>query len=252
MIFSNSANQVQPFRLIELPFDYHLFKLDEWCALSNTSFDYHYYKHHQTYLSNLNNLLAKTDKYAGMNLEEIVSHSYKSQDLATFNNAAQVWNHNFFWHSITPNTSEQLVSLLGHEGAAAHSSVDDDAYLESARAMAQDLISYFGSLANFQEQFKAAALAQFGSGWVWLMEKIRVAGGEDRQKKEFVIVKTSNAFNPITLSIDLSADANSDHYVLCPLLCCDVWEHAYYIDYYNNRGAFLDSFFKVMRLNFNF
>lgn len=169
-------------------------------TISAETIEYHYGKHHQTYVDNLNKLTAGTE-FADMPLEDIVRKSSGP----IFNNSAQVWNHTFFWNCLTP------------QGGAAPTGTVGDA-----------INKQFGSFDKFKEQFTQAAVTQFGSGWAWLVRK---ADGS------LAIVQTSNAANPMT---------NGDK----PLLTCDVWEHAYYIDYRNARAKFVENFWKLVNWDF--
>lgn len=203
MTYSEQANQINtPFILTELPFD----KKDFAPYFSVETFDYHHGKHHQAYVTNLNNLLATNKELNGKSLEDIIILSNTDKFLKTiFNNAAQVWNHSFFWHSIKPQGGGQPQGkLLEH------------------------INSVFNSYENFAKEFKAAAVEQFGSGWAWLV------CNEDRLQ----IIKTSNAETPIVMGMH-------------PLLACDVWEHAYYIDYRNKRADYIDVFLQNM-INWEF
>jgi len=165
--------------------------------MSANTFSFHHEKHHNTYVVNLNGLIDGTD-LAGKSLEEIVSATAGNPDKAgVFNNAAQVWNHTFFWHSMKPSGGGAPTGDLAAK-------IDAD----------------FGSFDAFKDAFKAAGATQFGSGWAWL-----VVG--DGGKLE--VVKTPNAETPLTQG-------------KTPLLTCDVWEHAYYLDYQNRRPDFLASF----------
>ena len=165
--------------------------------MSANTFDFHHGKHHNTYVVNLNGLLDGSD-LAGKSLEEIVMATAGDAGKAgMFNNAAQVWNHTFFWNSMKP-------------GGGGAPSGDLAAKIDEA----------FGSLDGFKDAFKQAGATQFGSGWAWL-----VVG--DGGKLE--VVKTPNAENPMTQG-------------KTPLLTCDVWEHAYYLDYQNRRPDFLAAF----------
>ncbi len=165
--------------------------------MSANTFDFHHGKHHNTYVVNLNKLL-EGSPLEGKSLEDIITATAGDASKAgMFNNAAQVWNHTFFWNSMSPN------------GGGAPSG-DLAAKIDDA----------FGSLDGFKEKFKEAGATQFGSGWAWL-----VVG--DGGKLE--IVKTPNAENPMTQG-------------KTPLLTCDVWEHAYYLDYQNRRPDFLAAF----------
>jgi len=164
--------------------------------ISANTIGFHYGKHHNTYVVNLNNLV-KDSPMADQSLEDIMKATAGDASKAgVFNNAAQVWNHTFYWNSMKPN------------GGGAPSG-DLAAKIDAA----------FGSLDKFKEEFKNAALTQFGSGWAWL-----VADGDSVK-----IVKTGNAACPLTDG-------------LTPLMTCDVWEHAYYLDFQNLRPAYVDAF----------
>ncbi len=194
MSICNLSNQnTFPFVLPSLPYgDTALEPI-----VSAKTFSFHHQKHHNTYIVNLNKLIDGTEM-AKHDLESIIKASFGHQDkLAIYNNAAQVWNHTFFWHSMTlPNTQ-----ILGGE---------------LLKRVERD----FGSISSFKEAFKTAGTSQFGSGWTWICENTEA---------KIVIVKTSNADSPITQGLN-------------PLLTCDVWEHAYYIDYQNKRLDFLAAF----------
>lgn len=168
--------------------------------ISAETLEYHYGKHHQAYVNNLNNLIVGTE-FEGKTLEEIIK---KSSD-GIFNNAAQVWNHTFYWHSLAPET------VNGPTGA-----------LEKA------LVSKFGSVEAFKEAFTKSATTLFGSGWTWLVKK---------SDGSLEIVNTGNAGCPIT---------NAQ----VPLLTCDVWEHAYYIDVRNARPKYLENFWHLVNWAF--
>jgi Fe-Mn family superoxide dismutase len=164
--------------------------------MSAQTFDFHHGRHHQAYVTNLNNLI-KGQPAESQSLEEIIKSSYKdTSKTGLFNNAAQVWNHTFFWNSMKP-----------HGGGA------------PSGAAAQAINGAFGSLDKFKEQFKAAGAGQFGSGWAWLVAD----GGQLK------IVATPNAVTPL-------AEGQT------AVLTCDVWEHAYYLDYQNRRPDFLQAF----------
>ena len=159
--------------------------------ISAETLDYHYGKHHQAYVTNLNNLIKGT-QLESADLETIVKNSQGGM----FNNAAQVWNHTFFWNSMKP-----------HGGGAPSGNL--------AAAITRDC----GGLDKFKEQFKATAVGQFGSGWAWLVS----------DKGALKIVGTPNAVTPL-------AEGQT------ALLTCDVWEHAYYLDYQNRRPDFVQAF----------
>jgi Fe-Mn family superoxide dismutase len=165
--------------------------------ISARTMGFHYGKHHQAYVDNLNKLVAGTPWAAGQSLEKVVLASAgKADQFAVFNNAAQAWNHAFFWTSMKPGGGGQ----------------------PSGRLM--DLIrKSFGGFDEFKKAFVTAAVAQFGSGWVWLVQD-----GETLK-----IVKTSNADTPVA-------------HGQTALLTCDVWEHSYYLDYQNRRNDFVLAF----------
>ncbi|MBF0300358.1 MAG: superoxide dismutase [Fe] [Oligoflexia bacterium] len=173
-------------------------------SISSETIDFHYGKHHQTYVDNLNKLIIGT-KFEEMNLESIV----KQSEGGIFNNAAQVWNHTFYWNSLSPH-SKNRPTLSGK--------------LESA------LNQTFGSFDAFKEKFNNTALATFGSGWTWLVK--------NNNSGQLEIISTSNAQTPLT---DNSKKA---------LLTCDVWEHAYYIDYRNSRAKYLENFWQIINFDF--
>jgi len=158
----------------------------------------HYGKHHHKYVDKLNGLVEGT-KYAGMTLPEIVRKAHgNANDRAVFNNAAQTWNHDFFWQSMTPKGGGRPTDAT----------------------LAIRLTNAFGDLDGFKKTFVDAATSQFGSGWAWLV--VQPDGS-------LTVEKTANAENP------LIGDAT-------PLITCDVWEHAYYLDYKNKRGDFVTAF----------
>ena len=161
--------------------------------MSAETFDYHYSKHHQAYVTNLNNLIKGTE-YDALDLEAIVK---KAPAGGIYNNAAQVWNHSFFWNCMTPN------------GGGAPSG-----------ALAAAIDAKWGSLDAFKAAFQASAVGNFGSGWTWLVKK--ADGSLD-------IVNMGAAGTPLTTGDQA-------------LLCVDVWEHAYYIDYRNLRPKFVETF----------
>ncbi len=159
--------------------------------LTEETLSFHYEKHHQTYMNNLKKLLEGKPE-ADKSLTEIVM----SSSGGLFNNAAQVWNHDFYWKSMKPNGGGEPTGAL-------------------ADAIKRD----FGNFQEFRTQFAAAAVGQFGSGWAWLVK--------DADKLK--IVTTGNAETPMTKGMTC-------------LITCDVWEHAYYIDYRNLRAKYLEVF----------
>jgi len=164
--------------------------------ISAETLGFHHGKHHQTYVNNLNNLVPGTE-YEGLSLEQIIM---KAPAGGVFNNAAQVWNHTFYWNCMSPDASAPGGALAG--------AID----------------SAFGSLDAFKEKFATSAATNFGSGWTWL---VRNAGGD------LEIVNTSNAGTPMT-------DGKT------ALLTCDVWEHAYYIDYRNARPGYVAAWWNLV------
>ena len=172
--------------------------------ISSNTMQFHHGKHHAGYVNKLNSLIEGT-AYEGKTLEHIIKESHEKKDQAAiFNNAAQVWNHTFFWHSMSP----------GGGGAP--------------KGEAADVVKELGGADKFREAFLAAATGQFGSGWAWLVL--------DRGKPK--IVATPNAMTPIAVG-------------QTPLLTCDVWEHAYYIDYRNARPAYLEAFWSLLNWEFD-
>lgn len=184
------------YKLIELP--YSIKALEP--IISKETLDYHYGKHHQAYVTNMNKLIIDTE-FENLSLEEIIRRSSGG----IFNNAAQIFNHNFYWNCLAPNAggkpSGKIAEAINHA---------------------------FGSFATFKEKFSQTAVTIFGSGWAWLVK------GKDGKLE---IVGTSNAGNPMT-------DGKK------PLLTCDVWEHAYYIDYRNARPSYVEKFWNLVNWDF--
>lgn len=168
--------------------------------ISEETLEFHYGKHHQTYVTNLNNLVPGTE-FEGLSLEEIIVKSSG----AVFNNAAQVWNHTFYWNSLAPSAGGQPTG-----------------------ALAEAINATFGSFEKFKEEFTKCAVTTFGSGWAWLVKNV---------DGSLALVSTSNAGCPLTSGQK-------------PLLTCDVWEHAYYIDYRNARPAYLEAFWALVNWEF--
>ena len=168
--------------------------------ISKETLEYHYGKHHQAYVTNLNKLVPGT-AFEGLSLEDIIQKA----DGGIFNNAAQVWNHTFYWHCMGPDCGG-----------------------EPTGALAGAITETFGSFEAFKEAFSTKAATTFGSGWAWLVQT---------QDGSLEIVSTSNAQNPMR-------DGQT------PLLTCDVWEHAYYIDYRNARPKYIESFWNLVNWDF--
>ena len=164
--------------------------------ISERTFSFHYGKHYATYVKNTNDLILGTD-LENATLEDIVLTAVGDGDkTALFNNAAQAWNHEFFWNSLTDKEENKVIPEV----------------------LMRQILKDFGSLAVLLEEFKKAAVGQFGSGWTWLVF----------EKDKLKIISTSNAFTPLTTNDQV------------PLLCIDVWEHAYYLDYQNRRVDFVE------------
>ena len=168
--------------------------------ISAETLDFHYGKHHKGYVDKLNAAIPGTE-FEGRNLEEIV----KTSSGGVFNNAAQVWNHTFYWNSMSP-----------------------DGGGEPTGAIADAINDAFGSFDKFKEEFTKAATGQFGSGWAWLVKNT---------DGKLAITSTPNAETPLT--------GNAT-----PILTCDVWEHAYYIDYRNARPKYVEAFWNLVNWDF--
>lgn len=184
------------FKLPELP--YSMDALQPY--LSAETLEFHYGKHHNTYVTNLNKLVEGT-KHAEATLETLI----KTTDGGIFNNAAQVWNHTFYWNCLAPKAGGEPKGKL-----------------------ADMITKQWGSFAAFKEKFSAAAVGQFGSGWAWLVLN---------SDGTLAIEQTGNAGNPMTKGQK-------------PLMTCDVWEHAYYIDYRNARPKYVENFWNMVNWKF--
>jgi Fe-Mn family superoxide dismutase len=184
------------FQLPELPYAINALEPH----ISKETLEFHYGKHHQAYVTNLNNLVPGTE-FENMDLEEII----KKSEGGVFNNAAQVWNHTFYWHCLSPNGGGAPTGEL-----------------------AEKINEAFGSFENFKEQFSQKAITTFGSGWAWLVKN---ADGS------LEITSTSNAGTPMTSG-------------QTALLTCDVWEHAYYVDYRNARPKYVEIFWNLVNWDF--
>lgn len=196
----HSSGEVGPFELAPLPYAESALEP----VISRKTMSLHYGKHHKGYVDQLNSLVGGTD-LANEPLEEVVMRTADDPvRTKIFNNAAQAWNHDFFWKCLKPGGSKPSKSL------------------------SRLIETHFGSTADMERQLGEAAISVFGSGWAWLAldaEKLR-------------IVETSNADNPLLLGMK-------------PLLTIDVWEHAYYVDYQNDRADFVHSLITKL-LNYEF
>lgn len=168
--------------------------------ISKETLEYHHGKHHKAYVTNLNALIKGTE-YESLTIENVV----KTSSGGIFNNAAQVWNHTFYWNSLKPDGGGTPTDKLS------------DA-----------IIAKWGSFDKFKEDFAKACVANFGSGWTWLVK------ADDGSLE---VLNTSNAATPLTGSAT-------------PLLTCDVWEHAYYIDYRNLRPKYVEAFWSLANWDF--
>ena len=187
-------------KLTELPYDHDALEPH----ISARTFSFHYDKHHQAYVNKLNELIAGTPM-ADLSLEEIVAKAREASATGILNNALQTWNHSFLWNSMTPDCDPVPTGRIG-----------------------EMVIDKFGSLDNFKAKFRDAALAQFGSGWVWLVQ----------DGSSVDIITTGNAESP------MGTDLN-------PLLTMDVWEHAYYLDFQNDRKKYAEVFLDKL-INWDF
>lgn len=168
--------------------------------ISAETLDYHYGKHHLAYVNNLNNLIPGTE-FENLSLEDII----KKSSGGIFNNAAQVWNHTFYWHCLTPHRGQEPTGEL-----------------------IEAINKAFGSLSKFKEEFSKTAVSTFGSGWAWLVKN---------PDGSLAVQSTSNAGTPMTENKQA-------------LLTCDVWEHAYYVDYRNARPKYVEAFWDIVNWDF--
>ena len=191
-----------PFKLAPLPYEENALEP----AITARTIGFHYHKHHKAYVDTLNKLVAGT-KFADMKLEEIVRAAFQAKakdEKSIFNNAAQVWNHDFYWRSLSPEATKPSASL--------------------AKTIARD----FGGLDKLLEKLMEAGKTQFGSGWAWLVSS----------HGRLSVEKTPDAENPMANGVNC-------------LLAVDVWEHAYYLDYQNERPKYLKEV-PGKRLNWDF
>jgi superoxide dismutase, Fe-Mn family len=168
--------------------------------ISKETLEYHHGKHHNAYVTKLNAMIPGTE-YENMSLEDII----KKADGGLFNQAAQVWNHTFYWNCLSPKGGGDPTGKI-----------------------ADEINKKWGGFAKFKEEFTACAAGTFGSGWAWL---VKTSSGD------LAIKSTGNAGCPLT-------DGDT------PLLTCDVWEHAYYVDYRNARPNYIDAFWNLVNWDF--
>jgi len=179
-------------------------------VISANTLSFHYGKHHKAYVDNLNNL-AKGTEYESAPLEKVIRDTAgKADKVGLFNNSAQVWNHTFYWNCLKPASGSNA-------GGG-----------EPSGKLADAINKSFGGFDKFKEQFSDLAVKTFGSGWAWLVQ---------RQDGSLGLVSTPNAVTPLT-----SDDV--------PLMTCDVWEHAYYIDYRNARPKYVEAFWNLVNWDF--
>lgn len=184
------------FELPKLPYDKSALEPH----ISKETLEYHHDKHHQAYVNKLNDLIGGSE-FDGLTLDQIIMKA----DGVIFNQAAQIWNHTFYFNGFSPDGGGKPTGKL-----------------------AQLIDQKFGSFESFVKDFNDLGGATFGSGWVWLVQK---------ENGELDLVNTSNAGNPMTDGLH-------------PLMTCDVWEHAYYVDTRNDRGAYLKNFWNIVNWDF--
>ncbi len=182
-----------PFELDKLPYEYDALEP----IIDKQTVEIHHDKHHQTYLENLNKLLADKPELQNKTLEELMN----SEVVGIKNNAGGVWNHNFYWSEMKAVEQESIPDVLKNK-----------------------LIEKFGSVEKFKELFEANALSRFGSGWGWLVKN---------EKGELEIMSTANQDSPLSLG-------------KTPLLGIDVWEHAYYLKYFNKRVDYVKAWWSLV------
>lgn len=189
-------------------------------TISAKQLDLHYNKHHNTYVTKLNGFVSADDSLKGKSLEEIVSLSAADPSKkGIFNNAAQHFNHSFYWSCLKPNGSKIPAELEVCIGICPWF---------RPQSLQAKIKEAFGSVDDFKKKFLESGTTNFGSGWTWLCQN---------KDGKLEIVNTSNAGVPFT-----------DGYNV--LLTCDVWEHAYYVDYLNKRDAYIEAFWNIVNWDF--
>lgn len=192
----STLSALKPHELPRLPY-----ALDALSPLiSRETLEYHYGRHHRAYVNKLNELI-KGSSYEGMALDDLIRDSQGP----IFNNAAQVWNHSFYWNCLSPESAGK-----------------------PAGELAKAINAAYGSFDAFTVKFKASATGKFGSGWTWLVKA---------KDGALTIRNSDDADNPLRWN-------------QTPLLTCDVWEHAYYIDYRNDRTKYIDAFWSLVNWDF--
>ena len=187
------------FTLPALPFEYDGLVGK---GISKEQVTFHYDKHHAGYVTKLNAAAANNADLQKKSIEQIIA----TEKGPLFNLAAQIWNHTFYWNGLSPNGGGAPKGKL-----------------------AEEITASFGSVDKFKEEFTAAAVGHFGSGWAWLVK--------DASSGKLLVVQTHDAANPLADNLK-------------PLLTCDVWEHAYYIDYRNDRPAYVRAFWEAVNWDF--
>jgi len=201
-IMSQEQKQQEPFKLPDLPWAKDAFVNK---GISKETIEYHYGKHHAGYVRKLNTIANDDKNIAKQSLEEII----QTGKGGAYNNAAQIWNHTFYWNCMSPNENENMIKNYG--------------------AIETAIQQRFNGIDKFEQEFKTRATNHFASGWVWLVY--------DAIKDNVEIIEGHDAENPLK---------NNMH----PLLTIDVWEHAYYIDYRNDRAAYINTFWKLINWEF--
>ncbi len=169
--------------------------------ISEETLEFHYGKHHQAYLSKLNVAIEKDSSLAGKSLKELI----RTAQGGLFNNAAQVWNHSFYWNSLSPDGGGEPTGVVK-----------------------EAIEKQFGNFNNFKEKFNAMAFGHFGSGWAWVVKE---------ENGNLVILDTHDSDTPLTENKK-------------PVIVCDVWEHAYYIDYRNARPKYIEAWWNLVNWDF--
>ncbi len=204
-----------PFTLPNLP--YETSSLDP--SIDTQTMEIHWGKHHKTYVDNLNLAYQQNPKYASMDLETLFTVSLNELPLALRNNGGGHWNHSFFWLCLTPDAKKKIMP------------VELQAAIQAS----------FGSLDNMKNEIEKAGLSRFGSGWIWLIQ---------RPDGSLAVTTTANQDNPLMNFTKYSGDKQDIPLAGTPILAIDVWEHAYYLKYRNQRKSYLDEIWNVINWSF--